>query len=478
MNTRMLGLLASAFLMSATEAAALDNAQNFYGGKGPGLLVAPKETVPYAPSPVNIVGKTAGSLSLEWWDRSSVEDSYFVQRRKLGESWVTVGWLGAQHGWNVPYPYVMSGLSADTYYCLRAVPYSDTYGAPSLVPEACAYTNRLTPPGGLIRRLRVLTHNVFGFDDPDGLFDTPLFGLHCEARYGSLGSAVAIAAPAYDIVGLQEYWTHVPDITCNPAHLEAAITSNGQYTQPASSALFQPAPDIFQKEVGGGLGVFTLHSIAEWEGTQFDDTGESGDWWPQGFLFARIGIPGTAIVVDTYVVHTYATVKDACDAACHRAELRQLAARIVERSGSSGNPVLVIGDLNISGPAGGATPLDCHDPANHDSDDYQYHCVLMTELHAPRDLWSENHPDAPGHPGVSGATKPGNGTRLDYVLVPTHPLLTNSPYEIFVRNRDDVKVVKWGTGWGPVSDHYGVEATIDIRKRDVFAPSTLSNVVR
>jgi hypothetical protein len=91
---------------------------------------------------VNIVGKTASSVSLEWWDRSSIEDGYSVQWKVVGGNWVTVGWLGPQNGWNVPNPYVVGGLQYDTYYCLRAVPYKGP-DSPALVPEACAYTNRL-----------------------------------------------------------------------------------------------------------------------------------------------------------------------------------------------------------------------------------------------------------------------------------------------------------------------------------------------
>jgi len=205
---------------------------------------------------------------------------------------------------------------------------------------------------------KVLTHNAYGFLDDAGLYGTGFLGLHCEARYGSFGEGVAIANPPYDIVGLQEYWNNKPGITCPPDHLMEAITSEGHYTGPDDAKLFQPVPGLFEI---AGLGVFTLHTITESEGTAFDEQGTSGGGTLQGFLFARIENPGTQIKVDTYVVHTYAPNAGGCDVACHRAELQQLAARISQLSGSSGNPVLVIGDSNVSGPPGGAEPLDCYD---------------------------------------------------------------------------------------------------------------------
>jgi hypothetical protein len=129
----------------------------------------------------------------------------------------------------------------------------------------------------------------------------------------------------------------------------------------------------------------------------------------------------------------------------------QLRDRIIERSSRSGNPVLIMGDLNVNGAlkCAGAPPPEGN-RASYDD--------IMEILMDPLDLWCANHPELEGFTSQSGK-------RLDYILIAQDPRLTNGPYDIVVNNRDDVQVVKWNSGFGPVSDHFELEATIEIRER-------------
>lgn len=468
---------------------------------------ASPETVPRGPYPVEITAKTATSLSVAWRDRSSVEDGYHVYLQASGGNWVLVTTYGPKDSQSnlEPYTHTFEALTPDMRYCFKAVPYNEAYGSPTYVDERCGYTNRLVPAGALVKRLRVLTHNVYGFRD-GGLSDAAvvggLVGLaggglvgglagaivgssaadalgldFCEARLKAFGEAVAIAQPAYDIIGVQEYY-NISDFdlkTCDSGPLREGIESTGLYQQPENASLFQPNGETWEwgPETDGGLGIFTRHTIVASQGHEWDETYWFGESPVQGFLFARIEIPGTDIAVDTYVVHTYSSGKDGCGPACHWTALQELAGAIQAYSGNSGNPVLIMGDFNIKGPvnAGQEEPVDCgaYDINDSQFDDYVelpphygYECILMAALENPRDLWLDNHQD---HAAAAGYTSVGGQTRIDYLLVPTDASLTDSPYEIFIRNRDDVKVVKWGTGFGHVSDHFGVEATLEIREK-------------
>jgi endonuclease/exonuclease/phosphatase family metal-dependent hydrolase len=414
--------------------------------------------------------KTSTSMRVSW--APSDDPLFFYRRIGFDGDWVLVaerpaGALGP--------PIVDGDLLPDTHYCYRVIA-QDPVGGTSEGGIACAHTDR-QPVGRLVGSLRLLTYNVYGFDDDLCLGGPCLSGSNqCEIRQTALGEAIANATPPYDVVGVQEHYD-VLDFgtwTCDAKHLTNAVLSTNQFPyrllhQPNGESVVGIPSGSFT-EVDGGIGIFSRHVIAE-----------KGSWeWPwtpwvfesptQGFIFARIRVPGVSdnVTVDVYVLHTYGNKE--CNEACHAAELEMLAEKIHERSATSGNPVIVMGDFNIDGP-----------PAELDAEDtisgLQYETVIREKLRSPTDLWLENHP------GDFGFTKRCNKAipncwyfnyneadptrRIDYIFVATDPYLTNSPYEVIVRNRDDVAtraVVAPAYGIH-VSDHVGLEATIEIRRR-------------
>jgi endonuclease/exonuclease/phosphatase family metal-dependent hydrolase len=195
--------------------------------------------------------------------------------------------------------------------------------------------------GHLWTRLKVLTHNVYGVKKDD-----------CEERADKFGYMVAHAEPPYEIVGVQEYYGHIA--TCNPDYLKNAIWSTGRYKNTNNYRLFRPK---VRWRANGGIGIFTLFSITKFAAVAWD---KQTNRWPkasEGFIFARIKVPNSPIIVDVYVVHVGSGKKNRDK---RRSHLEQLAKGIHERSQKSGNPVIVMGDFNIGGPPTyyGVTPTD------------------------------------------------------------------------------------------------------------------------
>jgi endonuclease/exonuclease/phosphatase family metal-dependent hydrolase len=313
--------------------------------------------------------------------------------------------------------------------------------------------------GKLRARLRLLTHNVYGLD-----------GSLCAARAREFGWQVAHAQPAYDIVGVQEYYnaTDADVFTCDSGPLSKSIWSTGRYRNPENYYRFYP--EMTWPKSDGGVGIFTLHPITKFDDWRWDNDSQSFPEGAEGFIFARIRIPNTGISVDTYVVHLNS---GGDNYERRRLQLWQLRRKIIELSRGSGNPVIVMGDFNIGGP-----------PSNNGNLGYP---EIRSVLGYPTDIWLEAWPRYNGWTddctrnsfGGSGCRV---GARIDYVLVITDPALTSSPYLVTVRKRSDVAVARWrvdrdrlsdlekaiadGMGGPPnVSDHFGLEATIEIRDR-------------
>jgi endonuclease/exonuclease/phosphatase family metal-dependent hydrolase len=210
----------------------------------------------------------------------------------------------------------------------------------------------------------------------------------------------------------------------------------------------------------GGVGIFTLHPIV-----RFDDWQWRNDAQPpkaaEGFIFARIRLRSD-LSVDTYVVHLNSNVGApiAIAAARRKLQLEQLRDKIIELSRGTGNPVIVMGDFNIGGP-----------PSRNGNTG---HWDILRVLRFSKDVWMESWPryngwtyDCAGNRLASGCDE--RGERIDYILIPTEPALTSSRYVVTIAKRADVNVVRWSTevtgGPLPVSDHWGLEATIEIRDR-------------
>jgi endonuclease/exonuclease/phosphatase family metal-dependent hydrolase len=313
--------------------------------------------------------------------------------------------------------------------------------------------------GKLRARLRVLTHNVYGLD-----------GNLCAARAREFGWRVAHAQPAYDIVGVQEYY-NVSDLdfkTCDSGPLSESIRSTGRYRNADNYYRFYPDLDL---RADGGVGIFALHSITALRDWRWDNDSQSWPKAPEGFIFARIKVPG-GITLDTYVVHLNSNGSDSRAEAYERRrlQLRQLRRTIADISPESGNPVLVMGDFNIGGP-----------PSNNGNPG---HPEIRSALEYSKDIWMEAWPRNDGWTYDCAANSVASDCegreRIDYILVRNEPALTSSPYVVTIAKRADVSVVRWRTdperltdieraiaGGNPphVSDHWGVEAVIEIRDR-------------
>ncbi len=218
--------------------------------------------------------------------------------------------------------------------------------------------------------LRILTQNVFGKDDA-----------YCDQRAAGFGHIVADAAPAYDVVGLTEYYS-VFDFdlfTCDSEHLLDAIRCSGRYTASSASRLFYPEAELFPlREVDGGLGLFTMGTICDFVEMEFSHAPPGNDPYPlQGTILCRVRVPATTLTVDVYVTHIHSTFADGCNWCCKQQELIELGNFIAQHSGRSGNPVILMGDFNIGGP-----PTCCGPKGYAD---------IMALLGQPRDLWLEEN---------------------------------------------------------------------------------------
>jgi len=300
--------------------------------------------------------------------------------------------------------------------------------------------------GHLWKRIKILTHNVYAFDKKS-----------CKSRAKGFGNHVANAEPAYDIVAVQEYYNNFGDLyTCDPKPLSRAIWSTGRYKNKKNYYRFYPELLL---ESNGGIGIFTLHPIIKFVDEKWRD-----DKWikaEEGFIFARIEVPHTPITLDVYIVHV-SSGSSSGEKNSRRNQLFQLGARIQKYSKNSGNPVLVMGDFNIGGP-----------PALDGKGGYRgndgYHSLIMSTFVNPIDIWNTTHPEKEGFTFNGPANNVTSGKsryRIDYIFVLTDPIYTNSPYRVSVGKRSDVKLVKWkdSKGWH-VSDHFGLEATLEIRDR-------------
>jgi hypothetical protein len=484
-----------------------------------GYTVPPESSLPpKVPGSFKITYKDASTIRMEWWDPSKVEDGLRIFRQTME---ATTPSLIAQLGpvtkrWGKYKD--NDSLLPDTRYCYYVEAYNE-HGASRSAP-ACGFTDRKPGAGFPITSLRLLTYNIFGFDDDNGTGGTGLWGFlanHCEQRTSTLGENIANATPAYDIVAVQEYYDtfDFDTRTCDSGPFRAGIESTGRYTYDDSQFLFQPSGGDTVWEMDGGLGVFSMHPIVFSESEQW--IWYCKDYWTyeqyvslygvhavseeefqnleclqdflhsllQGVSFSRIELADADLTIDTYVVHTYATGADGCGVDCHTRELEQLAEFIAHHSADSGNPVVVMGDFNIPGPPGEpGVEVDLNDPEFLNNPEFEEYRELRRILGNPQDLHFKYHPTRAGytrdncwwglprgfvdedHPLPNDQQGPcaDKSSRIDYILVLTDPRFTSSPYEFFVRNRDDVKVVSWSTGWLNVSDHYGLEATVEVRK--------------
>ncbi len=350
----------------------------------------------------------------------------------------------------------------------------DLLSTPVLDPNptlAQAFDPHLKPH--VIKKLKILTHNVYGVDKD-----------RCEKRGKTFGNRVAGGGSrnsppgAYDIVGVQELyewrWFNSRWV-CDEESLVDAIKSNGNYKNSDNTELFTPRAN---NNINGGIGIFTLHKIIKQGSWQWSNDQQSIYKAAEGFMFTRIKINNVDLELDIYNVHVNGTDKDSV----RNKQLQQLSDKIQELSRTSGNPVLILGDFNIGGP-----PPNQNPPGHNGYDD------ILRILHNPRDLWlNRNYNSSPETGYTTGCgvdSKDADGCngkeRIDYIFSVENKSLTNSPYQLVVvdydlptgERRRGVSRVRWakrGAFYPPVryaADHFGVEALIEIRRKPVTLTS-------
>jgi endonuclease/exonuclease/phosphatase family metal-dependent hydrolase len=300
--------------------------------------------------------------------------------------------------------------------------------------------------GKLRARLKILTYNIYGTSKS-----------RCSARAKRLGKMIANVKPPYDIVGVQEFYASIDAdlFTCDSKHFEQAIWSTGRYRNSNNYYRFYPKARF---KPDGGIGIFTLHPIMKFDYWNWRDN-VSRFKAQEGFIFSRIQIPRTRIMVDIYVVHVSSGSGNRNK---RKNQLIQLAKKIHQLSRNSGNPVIVMGDFNIGGP-----------PTYKGNSGYRGQ--ILKYLRHPEDLWMKTNPASPGytydctHNKTARDQGCNSRKRIDYILTLSDPYFTNSPYKILLNKKSDLRIIKWKAITQPtlvdVSDHYGLEATIEIRDK-------------
>ncbi len=369
----------------------------------------------------------------------------------------------------------------------------------------CVYESPpLQPLGMLEETFKVLNMNVYGQHVEGGDIVTPFNDSYCQKRLRQIGANIRSENPPYDIVGLQE-WHPDTSVTCNGAVLKNRIDDrfaeqpvDGYYAAPSGFewSNFHWGHPYADNQKDGGLGIIseTPFLWQVYDEDDYDDTvvnteniqqfnprfhGRIRARTAHGFAFSRIYLRYPDIAVDVYVVHVNSTgglAGGKCNRLCKRGMLEQLREGIHSRSQNSGFPVLVMGDFNIGGPN---LNICNGNPGYSD---------IMRNLGYPKDLWLEAHPDVDGvtvgwpiytrssgdFAPVSLISDPSKEARIDFMFVPHDPYLVSSRFEITLTRPDYLKLIKWtrpdGREWPngyqpPVSDHYGIEATLAVRQR-------------
>jgi len=345
--------------------------------------------------------------------------------------------------------------------------------------------------GHFLARLRVLTHNIYG--------KSPL---KCKFRARRLGKWIANQKPAYDFIGLQEYYESkkLDPITCSGKYFHKEVTRTGQFKSKAQFYRYRPRR---RAATNGGLALLTPHKIItkreyNW-GRQDGVVGKLAAL--EGVIFARVQA-APKVQIDFYVLHLWSGTPRVEE---RRSQLRRLAKIIHKNSYGGGrkgqNPVVVMGDFNIGGPPchkqKNGKRVICGNPGHDD---------IVTLHRNPRDIWLEFNPGKEGLTNdgrknrVDADEEPGWG-RIDYIFVLEDPYFSQSPLMIrdvstsvipvsvvkvktekrfnvgshsFTGNFDCPEKFKTckmaGKSCCPdrqleVSDHYGIEAFLDIFRR-------------
>lgn len=307
--------------------------------------------------------------------------------------------------------------------------------------------------GELAATVRVLVQNVYGRKEND-----------CKERYKALAAEIAAASPPFDVVALNEHWSVKYDrwFTCDASVLTAALEAAG-YKGKDKSVKHTPSATEFG-EVSGGNSVFTRHRIT----ASHDGKYVNGRSVPlSGYLLTRVEVaPG--VDLDVWTVHLEAG-SDGCDEDCRHEQADDTGMALDLWKEKS--PALIVGDLNTGGPMTAAEKPPYAGNAGYEK--------VMEALGKPRDLWlelsSSGTDEGFTYDCVNNTTQSCKyRERIDYVLLPPD----NEKAELVVHPKS-VSVVRWKTATGVnVSDHYGLDATLELRRRPKSSKGRVAEAAR
>ena len=288
------------------------------------------------------------------------------------------------------------------------------------------------------------------------LLPWPLYkGIDRDAALDTLIAALRARKP--DVVGLSEMWT--------PGDRDRVYSAVRDIYPYAIQGPHDPVNlALTSVEImGGGLMLLSRHRIETHDSTIFRQCSGDDCLANKGVLHARIQRTGSPTAVDVFLTHTQAasptiagTVAGARTAV--RGQIRHLAAFIRARRDVAA-PAILFGDFNV-------------DSIAH-PDLYEY---LVAALGHPTDVkpvtgvrgvahptgTSESddgnisafHDDHPARPVDDPARFGSTVERLDYIF--------SFPGTLFTQHiaRSDVVIEQWQSG-RDMSDHYGLQATVD-----------------
>jgi endonuclease/exonuclease/phosphatase family metal-dependent hydrolase len=316
-------------------------------------------------------------------------------------------------------------------------------------------TGQASADARVVTTFRVLHQNIYGRDKRE-----------CTERYKALARHILAANPPYDIVTLNEHWnTSLGDLvgeTCDSSVLSDALLEDGRYQDgPDADRHRQSYPNGNLYQMGGGNSVFTTHRITHYDSWKFSNTNNIP---VSGFLLSRIELaPGVSI--DLWSTQLEAD-SDGCHEACHQTQIRDIADQI--RDEHSPNPVLMAGDFNVGAPMSIVERgLHYGNPAAHPYTGNVGYDFLMSTMRYPSDLWLQAHPLQPDSndgytydDATNPIADPDGRERIDLLLAPANPAFVSGSSRIRVK---EMSVVRWKTVGGMnISDHYGLDATLEI----------------
>lgn len=309
--------------------------------------------------------------------------------------------------------------------------------------------------GKRLRTFRVLTLNVYGKKKKN-----------CQERLRVIGEKVLAASPAYDAVSFNEHYDPMVELwlSCDGNILTKSMLKDGRYDDTEKKVRYHqqyPKGSVYQ--VNGGNSLFTLHNIEKFDYWKFSNHRK---FVANGFMMNRIKIQDD-LSIDIWTAHMESKGKDSCNDICRMKQFKQIINKIEKLKGN--NPVILLGDFNVGG------PVNVREKEKHIENPlytpylgnigYQ---KMMTYMQRPLDAWLEANPGLHSSESFTFDCYRNRTTyrfcedryRIDFIFIPKSYRYQSGNHIIEVESS---KIVRWKTDAGiDVSDHYGVEATLNI----------------